>query len=760
MNNLMKFYFLIPCIFWLTTCTLWGQLPFGIKGYLENERLILEVEKHLLDVPMLLVRHEMGFQQVTWSKEGNYLLLTIPLIQSEAGFLIPPFNINPRIDRQLLGRFPIIKEYSMGEAFGIDATDLFLKSHIQWNLNHPESIRHSLSYIHRIDMFNDEIVIRTRRTIDANGINRTIDADFSFYRLPEPMRPRIFDHRMGFYSEGPYSSQNHKMESGKGTIQRWRLVPKDTIGSLKPPIKPIILYLDPQMPEQWKPYVKAGIMEWSSTFEAAGFSNVLEVRELPSDAIQGFTRSMGCSMIHWDKPVPIRGRGDGGSNCQSVTDFRTGEILKIDIYLTNLDQMARDYFLRCSPLDPRAHQFPFPVDLMGDLLQSVTAHEMGHGLGLRDANYGEHGYPFEKVRDTQWLRKMGFAPSIMSYSRNHHIPQPKDSIPTDFLVRQVGPMDQYQILWGYGPVPEGGDAHSEQHYLDNLIRIQDTVPWYRFNFHRTVPALGPNSTDEVADNDNPIGSMALGLENLQKVVSMMPGSVRGQGDDSFLTTLHEDMLRFWYKQMSHVLSMVGGYNIQYKSREQSGPVFSPIAQTDQNEALDFILDNAFNVPLWLSRPEYISRWRMSTEDDLLLYYQILILKDLLDAQRLKRLEFMETKHGYGAWTNHILVRLREGLFQELQNNNPKVPRRRQVLQNFYIKEFRTTMANRSQFNMPKDLSGGNRYLHNHYVESIMSSECQSLYELMLKAVRRSTDSQVKAHWTRCLNELKLALKGN
>ncbi len=752
----MKCRFLFSCIVWLAACPLWGQATFGVQGYLEDGRLILELDEEMMEVPMLLVRQETGFQQVKWSKEGKYVLLTIPLIESEAGVLIPPLAINDRVDRQLLGRFPIIRDRSTDHSFAIDATELFLKTHIQWNLDHPETVRSALTYIHRIDALQDELVIRTKRTIDVGGNNVTMDADFSLYLLPEPMRPRFFDHRMGFYPEGPYSKLDYKMESGKGTIQRWRLERRDTLDPVGPPIKPIVLYLDPKMPDRWKPYVKAGILEWASAFEAAGFSGALEVKELPRDTLQGFSKSMGCSMIHWDKPIPVRGRGNGASNCQTITDFRTGEILKIDMYLTNLEQIARGYFLRCAPMDPRARRFPFPEDLMGKLLQSVTAHEMGHGLGLRDANYGEHGYPFDKVRDTQWLRKMGPVPSVMSYSRNHHIPQPGDKVPPDLLIRRVGPMDRYQIQWGYGRVKGALDAYAERPFLDSLIRIQDTVPWFRFNYNS--PALGPDSTDEVADNDDPVRSMALGLENLQKVIAMMPASVDGHRDDTLLKALHEDLLNFWYKQMGHVLSMVGGYAIQYKSREQPGPVFTPVSQADQIEALDFVLEQAFDVPEWLSRPEYLARWRMSTEDDRLLFYQLLLLKELLDAQRLKRLEFMETQHGFVEWPKRILDRLQESLFQELELSDPKVSRRRQVLQSLFIKEIRTYMVLGSQFNKPKDLSGGNRYLHNHYVESILMSEYQALLPKMERAARRATNPQTKAHWARCIEEWELVPK--
>ncbi|GAL82222.1 hypothetical protein JCM19274_4410 [Algibacter lectus] len=63
---------------------------------------------------------------------------------------------------------------------------------------------------------------------------------------------------------------------------RWRLEKEGGDKSkLKNPLKPIVFYFDPMMPEKWKPYVKAGVMEWLPSFEAAGFTNAIEIREFP-----------------------------------------------------------------------------------------------------------------------------------------------------------------------------------------------------------------------------------------------------------------------------------------------------------------------------------------------------------------------------------------------------------------------------------------------------------------------------------------------
>jgi hypothetical protein len=100
-------------------------------------------------------------------------------------------------------------------------------------------------------------------------------------------------------------------------------------------------------------------------------------------------------------------------------------------------------------MDKRAQQYPFPDELIGKLLQSLTAHEAGHAFGIKDSNFGEYAYPFDKMRDKKWLEEMGHTPSIMTYARQNYIVQPEDNIPPNLLIQKVGPADHYQIKWGY-----------------------------------------------------------------------------------------------------------------------------------------------------------------------------------------------------------------------------------------------------------------------------------------------------------------------
>ena len=186
-------------------------------------------------------------------------------------------------------------------------------------------------------------------------------------------------------------------------------------------------------------------MEWSPAFEAAGFKNAIEVKELP-DSISS-ENSVNYSLIRWANYSGIRSAEmESGSSVRLVTDHRSGEILKADILISSsLQSLSDEYLVRCAPLDLRTLNYPFSDDLVGDLIQSVTAHEAGHAFGIMDANFGEYGYPVDKMGDVDWLREMGHTPSVMTYARHNYIAQPEDHVPPSLLVQKVGPMDIHHI---------------------------------------------------------------------------------------------------------------------------------------------------------------------------------------------------------------------------------------------------------------------------------------------------------------------------
>ncbi|HLT33908.1 MAG TPA: zinc-dependent metalloprotease, partial [Aquaticitalea sp.] len=268
------------------------------------------------------------------------------------------------------------------------------------------------------------------------------------------------------------------------------------------------------------------------------------------------------------------------------------------------------------------------------------------------------------------------------------------------------------------------------------------------------PSIGPDSTEEVVDNDSPIQSIVLGLKNLERVMEIMSNLNGNQRDDALLESLHRKSLEFWFKQMDHVLSMVGGYSVQYKNGSQQGLVYTPIPEKDQLLAVDFLLENAFDVPNWLSNPDYLARLYFAHEKDLLLYYQLKLLKDILDPARFKRLEFMEEIHGFQELQKNLISKLRKGLFSELNGMDNYMDNRRLSLQIGFIKELKSALQYEKDFDSLKDLAGVNRYRHRQLTLSYLISE-RTLLKIEISKILSTVNNPVyKSHLAICLDYLE------
>ncbi|WP_422350824.1 zinc-dependent metalloprotease [Flagellimonas sp.] len=653
-------------IFLLVTCPLRGQgnkitatIQNGFQGtldiHLNNNRLIIGMDPTIFGKDMLLAVHDKGYRHVVWKPYGNGIVLEAPRVRSLSGILIPQ-TPDPDLPHDILGIFPTL-DRTGPRAHYIDVSQLFLNNPVVAQTGTDGTMAAAESQLEGARILEHELLVKVRGLFSKDGARYFRTVHFSLMLLPDPMEPRPFDYRMGFFAEDENSFINHFPNHARANIARWRLEKRRKDSTVSSAKFPITFYFGPEVPERWKPYIKAGIMAWAPTFTAAGYRDAIRVRELPPDMEDW--QSLQYSMVRWPHKEPVRRfSSDHGSTVKKVTDLRSGEILKADLVIgSSLEDLMDRYFVRCAPMDPRAWEYPFPEDLTGELIQSLVSHEMGHALGIKDAHFGEYAYPFERMRDSTWLQTMGHTPSIMGYARHNHIVQPGDSIPPRLLIQKVGPMDAYQIQWGYGTLNEDG--------LEDLVRLQDSVPWYRYNLN-LFEILGPGSGNEVMDNDDPVASAVLGLKNLKRVLELLPEVDRTQQDNALLERLYRKTLALWHQEMSQVLTMVGGYTVQYKSGIQSGAVYTPIPKTRQMEALDFLVQNVLTDPKWLSCPKFLSRIRYTNKDDVLMGYRLELLESLMGPQRLGRIEQMEhIGDSHDQLLETLLEMLRHGLFWDL-----------------------------------------------------------------------------------------------
>jgi len=581
-----------------------------------------------------------------------------------------------------------------------------------------------------------------------NPGSATVVLHYSMVKLPEnPMMPRLFDERVGYFSRSTidYGREEHKSVT-RTFILRWRLEKKDPNAALSEPVKPIVYYIDSATPTKWIPYMKRGIEKWQKAFEAAGFKNAIIAKVAPTKQQDpDFSpEDARHSVIRW---LPSTIENASGPN---VNDPRTGEILESDIqFYHNVMNLSKAwYFLQAGPLDKRAQKLPLPDDLMGKLVEYVCAHEVGHTLGFQHNMKASSLYPAEKVRDREWVKKMGHTPTLMDYSRFNYVAQPEDNIDPEDLIPGIGPYDMWATAWGYKPIPNAKTPDEELSTLDTWAREQDTTPWFRFSTDGSAGSDPGELTEAVGDADA-VKSSGLGLLNLKRVAKMLvPATTTEKGMPyEELAEMYPRMLGQWTLEMNHVVAIVGGFNSQQRHIGQDGVRFTMVPKARQAEAVKFLGDNAFATPTWAIDKDLLRRIEPIGALNRIRNSQNSVLNSLLSSSRFARLVEQQALDGNAAYApDEFLADVRNNVFSELSAPKVTVDAYRRNLHRSYL-EIANNKLNGAPAALPAGLPPGfaAQFISSGDERAYYRAELRALNASITTALARSGDKATKIH---------------
>lgn len=566
----------------------------------------------------------------------------------------------------------------------------------------------------------------------------TLETSTSFVILPEkPMQPRYAHKLVGYFTDSfmEYSDAQQAVKK-QDLIHRWRLEPKpeDSAryfrGELVEPAHPIVLYIDPATPKQWRKYLVQGVKDWQPAFEQAGFKNAITAREWPEQDTTMHMEDVRYSFINY---LPSEITNAYGPN---IHDPRSGEIIQTNIgWYHNIVELLQSWYqIQAGPQDPMARFSKLDSELMGQLIRFVSSHEIGHTLGLRH-NFGSSSRtPVDSLRSITYLQAHGHTASIMDYARFNYVAQPEDSIPQSLLFPRVNDYDKWAIEWGYkltgAPTPEA-DARIMARLVKDSLAANPRL-WFGDGESESGD---PRCQTEDLGDDN-VKASTLGVLNLKRVMAHLPQWAAEEGGfRENLSRMYDLVLGQYYSYLNHVGNNIGGVWYTSRSDDDDQPSFVPVEKERQIAAVAYANRELFTTPDWLLDTAVLNKCQLPYTSDYIEDMQAKAVNSMLSAMKLNRLLSLTKRFGADKTltAQELLAMVRGSIWQGLDSNSVNIDGYHRNMQKAYVGALFSLLMHKE------------REVNQSDAVTVAAAEIKTVTEMVRKALPHAGSAVVAAH---------------
>ena len=555
--------------------------------------------------------------------------------------------------------------------------------------------------------------------------NVSIMVQHSLVRMPDDNYvTRSDDSRIGYFTTQSNHMTSLDQVNYRDFINRWRLEKKYPNEKLSDPIKPIIYWIENTTPLEFRQIIKDGVESWNIAFNAAGFTNAIQVKIQP-DTADWDAGDIRYNVLRWtSSPNPPWG-GYGPSFVNPLT----GEILGADImlewtYVSNriiADELFNErnesyHYCDASHFQQIENSLGINYiksmnlsdeledELVKQSLYRLVLHEVGHTLGLNHNFKGSMLLSNKELNDKDIVAQKGVCSSVMEYPAINITKNPDNQ--GLFFDIKPGFYDNWAIQYGYSQY-ESKDIEAQN--LSSILSrsTEKELAFANDAYDMRYPGKGtdPNamiydlSSDQLEHSVDKINMIFDILKDLKAKYT--------KDNDTYeeLYRSYRTLVFSYYQALNIVSRQIGGVmvDLSHTDQKSTNKPFVSVEKVKQKEAMNIISEYGFSNKILLQKDlfPFLQKQRrgFSISNDYSIHQRILsfqnrLLDHLLNPKVLTRIT-NSSMYGNEYKLPYYMIDLRNSIFEKDFNSN--ISTVRQNIQTTYVNRLLSIVKSKSSY---------------------------------------------------------------